>query len=198
MKINGTEEEMSENRNEEFKEEAVDQRLMEMLIRRHSVRQYTGRQIPPEKLNQIILAGLLSESGRGQKPWEFIIIRDQKTLIKLSDFRFSAAKFLVGADAAIAVLGNPEVSDTWIEDCSIAMAHMHLMADSIGVGSCWIQGRERVAYDGRTSDDFARSVLQYPAHLKLEAVLSLGMPAEHANPTNVEMLPFSKIHINKY
>lgn len=179
-------------------EDNLDERLMEMLIRRHSVRQYTGKPIPPEKLNQIILAGLLSESGRGLKPWEFIIVRDRKTLIRLSDFRFSAAKFLVGADTAIVVLGDPNSSDTWVEDCSIAMAHMHLMADSIGIGSCWIQGRMRVAYDGRTSDQYVREVLKYPAHLKLEAILSLGMPAEHAGPTNVEMMPFNKIHINKY
>lgn len=179
-------------------EDNLDERLMEMLIRRHSVRQYTGKPIPPEKLNQIILAGLLSESGRGLKPWEFIVVRDRKTIIKLSDFRFSAAKFLVGADTAIVVLGNPDASDTWVEDCSIAMAHMHLMADSIGIGSCWIQGRMRVAYDGRTSDEYVREVLKYPGHLKLEAILSLGMPAEHPGPTNVEMMPFEKIHINKY
>ena len=53
------------------------------------------------------------------------------------------------AMAAIAVLGNPEAADTWIEDCSIVMANMHLEAAASGVGSCWVQGRMRTAADGR-------------------------------------------------
>lgn len=34
-------------------------------------------------------------------------------------------------------------TDVWTEDCSIAMSNMHLVADSLGLGSCWIQERCR-------------------------------------------------------
>ena len=47
---------------------------------------------------------------------------------------------LAGADSAVVVIADPEKTDVWTEDCSIAMAYMHLAADSLGLGSCWIQG----------------------------------------------------------
>ena len=44
---------------------------------------------------------------------------------------------------------RPGKSDVWIDDCAITMANMHLMADSIGLGSCYINARMRKAVEGR-------------------------------------------------
>ena len=105
---------------------------------------------------------------------------------------------LAGADLAIVVVGDEEKSDAWTEDCCVVMENMHLMASALGVGSCWIQGRLREAMDGETTEEFVRNILQYPAECRLEAILSLGMPEEEWPQTPLEMLPFGKIHINKY
>ena len=39
---------------------------------------------------------------------------------------------LEGADAAIVVIADPDKTDVWVEDASIAMANMHLAADALG------------------------------------------------------------------
>jgi nitroreductase len=152
-----------------------------------------------EKLNQIIMAGLSSASSRAARPWELIVVRDKSKLIDMSGCRLKgSSRMLAGADAAIVVVGDEERSDVWIEDCSVVMANMHLMASALGVGSCWIQGRDREAVDGETTEDFLRRILQFPSESRLLAILSLGMPDEELPARTPESLPFNKVHINKY
>lgn len=172
--------------------------LIEIMKNRRSVRKYTQEEIPKEKIEKILQAGLLSASGRARRPWEFIVIRNKETLKNIAQCRIGAAKMLEGADTAIVVIADPQKTDVWTEDCSIAMANMHLMADSLGVGSCWIQGRLREAPDGRTTEEYLRDILKFPESYKLEAILSLGIAVKHPEPYSIEELPMNKIHVEKY
>lgn len=172
--------------------------LLEMMKNRRSVRTYTGEPVPKEKLEKILQAGLLSASGRAIRPWEFIVVQKKETLKRMAGSRAAGAKMLEEADCAIVVLGDEEKSDVWTEDCSIVMANMHLMADSLSVGSCWIQGRLREASDGRTTEEYVRALLGYPAHMRLEAILSLGIPKDHPEPHTTEELLTEKIHWECY
>lgn len=172
--------------------------LLEIMRKRRSVRTYTGEPVSEENLEKILKAGLLSASGRAIRPWEFIVVREKAALRKMAAARAMGAKMLEGADCAIVVLGDEEKTDVWTEDCSIAMANMHLMADSLGVGSCWIQGRLREASDGRTTEAYARELLGYPENYRLEAILSLGMPEQHPEARNLEELPMEKVHQEKW
>ncbi len=173
--------------------------FLKALQKRRSVRNYSGEPVPMEKLNMILEAGMLAPSSRAIRPYELIVVRDKQKLIALSGCRMGgAARMLAGADLAIVVVGDEEKSDAWTEDCCVVMENMHLMASVLGVGSCWIQGRMREAMDSETTEDFTRNILQYPAECRLEAILSLGMPEEEWPQTPIEMLPFGKIHINKY
>lgn len=168
--------------------------LMNLLQHRHSVRSYTGEAVSDEALNQILQAGLISASSRSLCPWEFIVVRDKQTLEHLSRCRTAGAGMLSKADCAIVVVADEAKCDVWIEDCSIAMANMHLMADALGLGSCWVQGRLRKAPDGRDTEDYIRSLLHYPAGYRLEAMLSLGVAASHPAPRSLDSLDWSKVH----
>ena len=172
--------------------------LLNIMLRRRSIRQYTGEHISDEQLQGILQAGLLSPSGCGKRPWELIVVRDKGILEKLSDCREGASKMLSGADCAILVLGDREQSDTIIEDCSIVMANMHLMASSLGLGSCRIQGRLRNAPDGRATEAYVRELLHFPERYQLEAILSLGIPAKTAPAYDLESLPYEKVHYDQF
>lgn len=172
--------------------------LLEIMKNRRSVRTYTGEPVPEEKLDRILQAGLLSASGRAVRPWELIVVREKETLKRMAFSRTAGAKMLEGADCAVVVLGDEEKTDVWTEDCSIVMANMHLMADSLGIGSCWIQGRLREASDGRTTEAYLRELLGYPEHLRLEAVLSLGIPKDHPAPHTIEELMTEKVHRERF
>lgn len=168
--------------------------LLEVMKNRRSIRKYTKESIGEEKLLKILQAGMLSASSRNRRPWDFIVVEEKETLEKMSKARAAGAKMLEGAACAIVVTADPEVTDVWTEDCSIALANMHLMASSLGVGSCWIQGRLREAENGQSTEEYLRSLLRFPENYKLEAILSLGMPAEELTPHRLEELPTEKIH----
>lgn len=168
--------------------------LLEIMRKRRSVRTYTGEPVSEDQVTKILQAGLLSASSRGRRPWEFIVIRNQETLKKMSECRIMGSKMLASADCAIVVLGDEEKTDVWIEDCSIAMANMHLMADSLGVGSCWIQGRLRKASEERTTEEYLRELLKFPVNYRLEAILSLGIPEKHPEGYELDKLQTEKIH----
>ncbi len=168
--------------------------LLEVMQKRRSVRAYTDQPIPVDALEKVIQAGLLSASSRSIRPWELLVVREKKILDAMSQCRTGSATMLKQANCAIVVLADEKKSDVWVEDCSIVIANMHLMADSLGIGSCWIQGRLREAPDGRSTEDYLRSLLHFPSHMRLEAVLSMGMPAEHPEPHTIESLPDEKVH----
>ena len=101
------------------------------------------------------------------------------------------------AQCAIVVIGDETEQDVWIEDCSVAMANMHLMASSLGIGSCWVQGRLRNA-DEKTTEEFVRERLGFPENYKLEAILTLGMPDAEVPAHQLDELPMEKIKWERY
>lgn len=172
--------------------------LIGLMQTRRSIRQYTEDKIKQEDIDTVLRAGLLSPSGKNAKPWEFIVVRDREMLSKLAKARTGAANMLNQADCAIIVIADTTKTDVWCEDSSITMAYMHLMAHSLGLGSCWIQMRCREAQNGQSSDNYLRSLLGYPDHCSAEAILSLGVPAQQRDPHELPQLPNSKVHYSKY
>lgn len=172
--------------------------LMEIMKCRKSVRTYTGETIREENLEQIVKAGLLSASGRAIRPWELIVVREKEMLEKMADCRDHGAKMLEGADAAIVVIADESKTDVWTEDCSIVMANMHLYASSIGVGSCWIQGRLRQSADGDSTEAYLRKLLGYPENCRLEAILSLGIAEKQSEARKLPEELWQKVHRERY
>ncbi len=168
--------------------------MLEAILARRSVRQYTDEPIPEEKLNAILYAGLAAASSKNRRPWEFVLVREQATLEALSPCRPGAEILLGKCTAAIVVCADAEAVDVWVEDCASAITQMHLMADALGVGSCWLQVRLRQAEDGRATEDVVRDVLGIPARYGVMAILVLGMPGSHPAPHMPEELPTHKIH----
>lgn len=173
--------------------------MLNMILHRRSVRQYTEEPIPEEKLNAILYAGLAAASSKNRRPWEFIVVRDKDMLEKLSDCRAGAGNLLGKCNAAIVVAADAELVDVWVEDCASAITQMHLVADAIGVGSCWLQVRERMTADGsRSTQSVVKELLSIPEKYGVMAILALGMPANHPGSRTVEDLLLDKIHYERF
>jgi len=172
--------------------------LLEIMRVRRSVRKYTKEEIPEESITKILQAGLLSPSGHNKKPWEFVVVKKREMLDVLAKSRVGSAKMLEGATCAIVVFADGSLTDVWAEDCSIAMYGMHLMADALGVGSCWIQGRLRDAENGQTTEEYIKELLGVPEKYRLEAILSLGMCDEHPKGHELEELLWERVHQEQF
>lgn len=173
--------------------------MIEKLQKRRSIRRYTEEAVPEEKLRCILSAGLLSPTSKNLHPWEFLVVQDKRTLEKLADCRDKGADMLKGAAAAILVMADTEVNDVWIEDCSIAMSNMHLTAADQGVGSCWIQIRNRISRkDGMTSEAFLKELFSLEEKYAVEAILSLGIPAQERPPLQLDERLWEKVHFETF
>ena len=173
--------------------------LLELLLRRRSVRKYTEDPVSREQLERIVQAGLLSHTGKNKREWQFVAVTDRATLGKLSEARAGgAAKMLAGAPAAVLVFVDTDESDVWCEDGSIALSNMHLMATELGLGSCWIQGRLREAPDGGTTGAAARKILGVPGHYELTGILSVGVAAVEPAARTLEDADMSKVHWDRF
>ena len=169
--------------------------LLELMLKRRSVRKYAEEPIPEDKLEKIIQAGLMAPTSRNLKPWEFYVVRDRDTLKRLSEAKDSGAGMLEKCGAAIAVFGDSDKADTWIEDCSIAMSFMMLMAEEQGIGNCWVQFHLRTGSDGSDAEENVRKILSVPGNFRIAGILSLGVKDSEPKPHSLDEIDKSKIHL---
>ncbi len=172
--------------------------MIELLRARRSIRSYTDNRIEPEKVEILKEAVLRAPSSRNIDPWEFIFVDDRALLKKLAGCKPHGARFLEQAALGIVICADGQASDVWIEDCSIASILVQMTAQSIGLGSCWIQVRNRMLDDQTSSEAYIRDLLNMPSHLKVESIVAIGYPAEAREPLPREDLKDEKIRINGY
>jgi nitroreductase len=134
----------------------------------------------------------------GYNPWEFVVVDDTGLLVKLSAAKTHGSTFIKGAPLGIVVCADPERSTVWVEDASIACTYIQLAAESLGLGSCWIQIRERMHDQTRTAEAYVSELLHLPKKLKVEAMIAIGYPDEQKAPHPRENLLYAKVHQNLY
>ncbi len=172
--------------------------FLELVQKRRSIRKYLDKPIPPQKIDSIVEAVLRAPTSRGQNSWEFVVVTDPALLEKLSRSKPHGASFLKNATLGIVVCGNPQISDVWIEDASIASTFIHLAAAAIDLGSCWIQIRERNHNDSQTAEAYIANALNLAPHIKVESMIAIGYPDESKSAHPKESLPYEKISLNQY
>lgn len=169
--------------------------MLNLLYQRRSIRKYKSTKLDPETVQVFIKAALLSPSSRGLQPWQFVVVDDMTLLTQLASSK-KGAGFLKGAALGIVILADPTKSDVWVEDASVAATILHLTSDSLGLGSCWIQIRERQYSETETAEQYVRRILSIPENLKVASIISIGYPDESKSPHVDGDLGFDKIHTN--
>ena len=101
----------------------------ELIKMRRSMRKFTDELLSPDEAKLLLRAALMAPSSKGLHAWEFVVVEDKPTLEQLSRCKSQGADFLAGAPLAVVVLGDPQVSDVWIEDASVAATQMLLQAE---------------------------------------------------------------------
>lgn len=170
----------------------------ELMRHRRSIRKYTGEPVDPEQVRLILEAGLMAPAGKRKNPWHFVVVDDPEKLKALSETRAMGTAQIANAALAIAVVANPEDSDTWIEDLSIATIQMQLQCTDLGLGSVWCQMRMRENADGVPAPYSVRQILEIPAEYEVLNVLAIGHIGEERKPYDTEKLQWEKVHIQKW
>lgn len=170
----------------------------ELLKNRRSIRKYTEELLSSDDVKLILQAGLMSPSSKRTNGWEFVVVEDKEILKQLSQCKDFGAKLIAGASLAIIVLADPLKSDVWIEDASIASILMQLQAEDLGLGSCWVQIRERFGADEKPADEYVRELLDIPLQMQVLSIIAIGKKDEVKKPFDEEKLQWEKVHIGKW
>jgi nitroreductase len=144
---------------------------------RRSIRAFKDEQIKDEELQAVVEAGTYAPSARNQQAWHFTVIQNKELLATLSSEAKKAAlqldnefirqaasnenfNIFYGAPTLIIVSGD-EKAMVIDFDCAAANQTMLLAAQSVGLGSCWI--------------NFVMFLFNSPAGAKY--IKQLGIPA---------------------
>jgi len=172
--------------------------IMPLMQKRRSIRKFQPKPVELEKVDLLVEAALRAPSSLGKNPWQFVVVTDRKSLGALAQAKEHGSDFLEGAPLGLVVCGDPAQSDVWVEDCSIACTFIQLAAESLDLGSCWIQVRERMHGGGVTAESHVAKILDLPQHLKVEAIVAVGYPDEKKTPHSKETIQYDRVHRDRY
>ncbi len=170
----------------------------ELIKARRSARKFTQDELTQEEVVALLKAALMSPTSKRSNGWQFVAVDDKEVLRRLSLCKEHGATFIADAALAIIVMADPMASDVWIEDASIASIMIQLQAEDLGLGSCWVQVRERFTAEGVPANDYIHEVLDLPLQLQVLSVIAIGHKAVERKPFNEDNLQWEKVHINKY
>lgn len=167
---------------------------MEIIFNRRSVRKYQDRPIEADKVDRLIRAAMQAPSATNQQPWEFIVIDDRETLVKLADFS-PYAKMLPGAALGVIVLEKQNMRAPLFteQDLGAATQNLLLQAAFEGLGTVWMgvgRGSEREA--------FLTEMFSLPESVKPFAVIAVGYPEDENANRFVDRYDETRVHYNKY
>lgn len=172
--------------------------FQDLQIQRRSIRKYSEELLTADETKKIFEAALLSPTSKNRHSWEFIAVEDKEIRDKLARCKPKSAEFITEAPLLVVVIGNPLISDAWVEDGSIAAINMQMQAEELGIGSCWIQVRNRLFSESVTSGEFINDVLGIPMPLEVLCIIAFGKKEKERTPADIENLLWEKIHIGTY
>lgn len=134
----------------------------EAIMTRRSTRNFKSDAVEQDKLEKILNAGRLAPSGRNNQWNHFFVITDSNVIgelakiveqtfakmeiteytyesIKNSILRSQKGGYVYSYNAPILIIvANKKNYGNNIADCAVAIENMMIMANDIGLGSCWI------------------------------------------------------------
>lgn len=172
--------------------------MINLLRQRRSIRKYTTQKMEQEKLEILKEAILRSPSSKNINPWEFIFVEDPELIAKMKSCRPHGTTPLGTAPLAVVICADETLNDVWVEDCSIASILLQMTAQSLGLGSCWVQVRNRMHSDSITAEKYIQDLLNIPDHFRVLNIVTVGYPEKLREGKSVEELQFEKIRINQF
>ena len=150
---------------------------------RFSVRKYDSRPIESEKMEQILNAGRLAPTAVNYQPQRILVIQGEamEQFTECTPFRFNQPVVLVvcyDKKESWKSRSGREIGDV---DGGIVLTSMMYQAQELGIGSCIL---------GIYKEALLRERFCIPEQLEIVALMTLGYPAEDAEPN--EKLHYSR------
>ena len=167
---------------------------MKEIFERRSIRQYTDAPVSDADMEKLLHAAMQAPSAGNQQPWEFVVLRDKETMLKILAFH-EYSNPLKTADCAIVVCGKQakmeQMRPYMAQDCAAATQNILLEATHLGLGAVWMG-----VYPEEKRVDGVRELLSAPEDIIPFCIIALGHPAEQ--PAPADRYDAARVHINKW
>ena len=172
--------------------------FIDLIKSRRSIRQFQNRPVAQETVDLLLESVLSAPSSFSSCPWSFVVVTDPNSITALSKAKPRGADFLASAPLAIVVCADPQKTDVWVEDASIAMIYLHLAATDMKLGSCWVQIRKREHDPQQTASEYIGRLLSLPEGIEVEGIVAIGYPAEEKAPLSKSELKYDLVSWERY
>ena len=166
----------------EVKNESNGNGMLETIMTRTSIRQYTDQPVEKEKIEAMLRAGMAAPTAVNAQPWHFVVVSDKAKLDELAAAN-PRAGMLKSAPLAIVVCGDMTKAmegkgrQFWIQDCSAATENILLAAHAQGLGAVWT-----ALYPMEERIQPVSEALKLPDTLIPLCTVVIGYPAEQPEP----------------
>ena len=170
------------NGQSEVKNDSNDNGMLETIMTRTSIRQYTDQPVEKEKIEAMLRAGMAAPTAVNAQPWHFVVVSDKAKLGELAAANPHAG-MLKSAPLAIVVCGDMTKAmegkgrQFWIQDCSAATENILLAAHAQGLGAVWT-----ALYPMEERIQPVSEALKLPDTLIPLCTVVIGYPAEQPEP----------------
>jgi nitroreductase len=166
--------------------------VIENIMTRVSVRQFTNEPVAKADLETILKAGLQAPSAMNKQDWQVRIVTNQDMLNALSDLMMNtemgkAMKERNGgknafANAPAVAFIAAEAGDgatPWSQiDTALLCENMLLSAHALGLGATYQAAPARMINDSTEAKDYLKTTFGFPENAELVNIIIMGHPAE--------------------
>ena len=141
--------------------------VLQNMLTRRSVREFKKEQIKDEELDLILKAGIYAPSAMNKQSWQFTVVQNKEKIELLAkvirDSLGRDAGYNFYAPPTLIMLSNEKDNPEGQADCACALENIFLMANSLGIGSCWINQLKTICDEKEVR----------------EVLISFGIPENH-------------------
>ena len=177
--------------------------LSAAILTRRSIRRYLDQPVPPELIDQLLVAATRAPSSHNSQPWRFAVIttsdvksqlaermgerlradrlRDADRVEEIDRDVARSRERITSAPVIIVVcLSTSDLSDQYerlmaIQSVAASIQNLLLAAHDAGLGACWMAAP-------LYCPDVIREVLQLPDDWDAQALITIGYPADEGKP----------------
>lgn len=151
------------------------------IMTRTSIRQFTDQPIAKDTLDILVKSGMAAPSAMNAQPWAFVVVTEKEVIDSLNvvkpwfNLKTATAAIIVCGDLAKTKEGPGQ--EYWVQDCSAVTENILLAAHALGLGAVWCG-----VYPIPETVQGVTNVLNLPENVIPLNVITLGYPAENPEP----------------
>ena len=168
--------------------------LLKLMGDRYSCRRYSTEDVKEEDILKILEAAKIAPTAHNEQPQRIYVVKSNEgkaRLMKDFKFDFKAPCYLIFGYNVDEAWKNPldNNKDSGEVDIAIVMTHVMLMAEELGLSTCWI---------GYIEPEAIRKNLEIPENIKIIGAMALGYHKEGSIPSKSHTIRRSNEDLIKF